>query len=75
MGRDNPPGRWEDGSVQIQAAPMDRPLRPQENDMINDKMLSYLESQGLLIDGFSRELKQAKEFEHIDPNICEGVRH
>lgn len=34
MGRDNPPGRWLDGSVQVQAAPMDRPLRPQENGNI-----------------------------------------
>ncbi|XP_019508876.1 PREDICTED: adenylate kinase isoenzyme 1-like [Hipposideros armiger] len=34
-------------------------------DMINDNMLSCPESQGFLIDGFPRELIQAKEFEHI----------
>uniref|UniRef100_A0A671FBR1 Uncharacterized protein n=1 Tax=Rhinolophus ferrumequinum TaxID=59479 RepID=A0A671FBR1_RHIFE len=34
-------------------------------DMINDKMLSCPESRGFLIDGFPRELIQAKEFERI----------
>ncbi|KAM5230303.1 adenylate kinase isoenzyme 1-like [Hipposideros larvatus] len=41
-------------------------------DMINDNMLSCPESQGFLIDGFPRELIQAKEFERIvgwAPNI------
>ncbi|XP_059862437.1 adenylate kinase isoenzyme 1-like [Delphinus delphis] len=34
-------------------------------DMISDHMLSCLDSRGFLIDGFPRELRQAKEFEHI----------
>nr|XP_044609184.1 adenylate kinase isoenzyme 1 isoform X2 [Equus asinus] len=41
-------------------------------DMISDNMLSCPESRGFLIDGFPRELKQAKEFERIvgrAPNI------
>ncbi|XP_037361101.1 adenylate kinase isoenzyme 1 [Talpa occidentalis] len=41
-------------------------------DMISDNMLSYPESPGFLIDGFPRELRQAKEFERIvgrAPNI------
>lgn len=44
--------------------------------MINDYMLSCPESRGFLIDGFPRELIQAKEFERIvsDPKVCEGVR-
>lgn len=45
-------------------------------DMINDNMLSCPESRGFVIDGFPRELIQAKEFERIvsDPKVCEGVR-
>uniref|UniRef100_A0A8C0CBM1 Nucleoside-diphosphate kinase n=1 Tax=Balaenoptera musculus TaxID=9771 RepID=A0A8C0CBM1_BALMU len=45
-------------------------------DMISDHMLSCPDSQGFLIDGFPRELRQAKEFEHIvtDPNACEGAK-
>ncbi|MBZ3885944.1 Adenylate kinase isoenzyme 1 [Sciurus carolinensis] len=34
-------------------------------DMISKNMLSHPESRGFLIDGFPRELKQAKEFERI----------
>ncbi|XP_057564224.1 adenylate kinase isoenzyme 1-like isoform X2 [Hippopotamus amphibius kiboko] len=34
-------------------------------DMISDHMLSCPESRGFLIDGFPRELRQAKEFERI----------
>ncbi|XP_057564225.1 adenylate kinase isoenzyme 1-like isoform X3 [Hippopotamus amphibius kiboko] len=43
-------------------------------DMISDHMLSCPESRGFLIDGFPRELRQAKEFERIvsDPNTREG---
>ncbi|KAM9102335.1 adenylate kinase isoenzyme 1-like isoform 1-T2 [Sarcophilus harrisii] len=36
-------------------------------DMVSDNMLSRPESKGFLIDGFPRELSQAKEFERI---IC-----
>eukprot|EP00069_Balaena_mysticetus_P010791 bmy_06918T0 len=45
-------------------------------DMISDHMLSCPDSRGFLIDGFPRELRQAKEFEHIvsDPNACEGAK-
>ncbi|TEA33306.1 hypothetical protein DBR06_SOUSAS8010174 [Sousa chinensis] len=45
-------------------------------DMISDHMLSCLDSRGFLIDGFPRELRQAKEFEHIvsDPNTGEGAK-
>lgn len=45
-------------------------------DMISDNMLSCPESRGFLIDGFPRELKQAKEFERIvsDPRVWEGWR-
>lgn len=34
------------------------------------------QSRGFLVDGFPRELTQAKEFESIvsDPEACEGVR-
>ncbi|VTJ68663.1 Hypothetical predicted protein [Marmota monax] len=35
-------------------------------DMISKNMLSHPESRGFLIDGFPRELKQAKEFERIE---------
>ncbi|XP_036026357.1 adenylate kinase isoenzyme 1-like isoform X1 [Onychomys torridus] len=41
-------------------------------DMISDNLLSRPESRGFLIDGFPRELEQAKEFERIvgrAPNI------
>uniref|UniRef100_A0A7N4PZK3 Nucleoside-diphosphate kinase n=1 Tax=Sarcophilus harrisii TaxID=9305 RepID=A0A7N4PZK3_SARHA len=41
-------------------------------DMVSDNMLSRPESKGFLIDGFPRELSQAKEFERIvgrSPNI------
>ncbi|XP_069914856.1 adenylate kinase isoenzyme 1-like isoform X2 [Oryctolagus cuniculus] len=34
-------------------------------DMVNGNMLSHPESRGFLIDGFPRELQQAKEFERI----------
>ncbi|XP_020826909.1 adenylate kinase isoenzyme 1 [Phascolarctos cinereus] len=34
-------------------------------DMVSDNMLSRPESKGFLIDGFPRELNQAKEFERI----------
>ncbi|XP_027624813.1 adenylate kinase isoenzyme 1-like isoform X2 [Tupaia chinensis] len=34
-------------------------------DMVSDNMLSRPESRGFLIDGFPRELKQAKEFERL----------
>ncbi|XP_043837437.1 adenylate kinase isoenzyme 1 [Dromiciops gliroides] len=34
-------------------------------DMVSDNMLSRPESKGFLIDGFPRELSQAKEFERI----------
>ncbi|EFB15353.1 hypothetical protein PANDA_017643, partial [Ailuropoda melanoleuca] len=34
-------------------------------DMISNAMLSRPESRGFLIDGFPRELRQAKEFERI----------
>uniref|UniRef100_A0A8C2LJU0 Predicted gene, 17949 n=1 Tax=Cricetulus griseus TaxID=10029 RepID=A0A8C2LJU0_CRIGR len=41
-------------------------------DMVSDNMLAHPESRGFLIDGFPRELEQAKEFERIvgrAPNI------
>ncbi|XP_051827722.1 adenylate kinase isoenzyme 1-like isoform X1 [Antechinus flavipes] len=41
-------------------------------DMVSDNMLSRPNSKGFLIDGFPRELSQAKEFERIvgrSPNI------
>ncbi|XP_073910535.1 adenylate kinase isoenzyme 1-like isoform X2 [Castor canadensis] len=41
-------------------------------DMVSENMLSNPSSRGFLIDGFPRELKQAKEFERIvgrAPNI------
>uniref|UniRef100_A0A8C0CCM9 Nucleoside-diphosphate kinase n=1 Tax=Balaenoptera musculus TaxID=9771 RepID=A0A8C0CCM9_BALMU len=41
-------------------------------DMISDHMLSCPDSQGFLIDGFPRELRQAKEFEHIPPSRVPG---
>lgn len=34
-------------------------------DMVSDNLLSYPKSRGFLIDGFPRELEQAKEFERI----------
>lgn len=34
-------------------------------DMVSDSLLSHPESSGFLIDGFPRELEQAKEFERI----------
>ncbi|XP_037680118.1 adenylate kinase isoenzyme 1-like [Choloepus didactylus] len=34
-------------------------------DMVSDSLLACPESRGFLIDGFPRELKQAKEFERI----------
>jgi adenylate kinase family enzyme len=34
-------------------------------DMISDNLLSYPKIRGFLIDGFPRELEQAKEFERI----------
>ncbi|KAM4888924.1 adenylate kinase isoenzyme 1-like isoform 1-T2 [Thomomys bottae] len=34
-------------------------------DMVNDNMLSQPQSRGFLIDGFPRELMQAKEFERV----------
>lgn len=34
-------------------------------DMVSDSLLSRPESSGFLIDGFPRELEQAKEFERI----------
>lgn len=34
-------------------------------DMISDNLLSRPENRGFLIDGFPRELEQAKEFERI----------
>ncbi|KAM9243489.1 adenylate kinase isoenzyme 1-like [Trichechus inunguis] len=34
-------------------------------DMVSDNLLSRPESRGFVIDGFPRELKQAKEFERI----------
>ncbi|XP_031204598.1 adenylate kinase isoenzyme 1-like isoform X4 [Mastomys coucha] len=34
-------------------------------DMISDNLLSYPKSRGFLIDGFPRELEQAREFERI----------
>ncbi|XP_007460798.1 PREDICTED: adenylate kinase isoenzyme 1-like [Lipotes vexillifer] len=45
-------------------------------DMISDRMLSCLDSRAFLIDGFPRELRQAREFEHIasDPKACEGYK-
>lgn len=43
--------------------------------MISNAMLSRPESRGFLINGFPRELRQAKEFERIvsDPGLCECV--
>ncbi|XP_060227298.1 adenylate kinase isoenzyme 1 [Meriones unguiculatus] len=41
-------------------------------DMVSDNLLCHPESPGFLIDGFPRELEQAKEFERLvgrDPNI------
>ncbi|KAL1783179.1 adenylate kinase isoenzyme 1 [Sigmodon hispidus] len=41
-------------------------------NMVSDNLLSHPESRGFLIDGFPRELEQAKEFERIvgrAPNI------
>uniref|UniRef100_A0A8I5ZQM1 Adenylate kinase isoenzyme 5 n=1 Tax=Rattus norvegicus TaxID=10116 RepID=A0A8I5ZQM1_RAT len=41
-------------------------------DMVSDNLLSYPKSRGFLVDGFPRELEQAKEFERIvgrAPNI------
>ncbi|XP_008574051.1 PREDICTED: adenylate kinase isoenzyme 1 [Galeopterus variegatus] len=41
-------------------------------DIVSDNMLSRPDSRGFLIDGFPRELKQAKEFERIvgrAPNV------
>lgn len=34
-------------------------------DMVSDNLLSYPKSRGFLVDGFPRELEQAKEFERI----------
>lgn len=34
-------------------------------DMVSDNLLSYPKIRGFLIDGFPRELEQAKEFERI----------
>uniref|UniRef100_A0A8C2V9U5 Adenylate kinase isoenzyme 1 n=1 Tax=Chinchilla lanigera TaxID=34839 RepID=A0A8C2V9U5_CHILA len=41
-------------------------------DMVSQKMLSHASSRGFLIDGFPRELTQAKEFERVvgrAPNV------
>nr|XP_023396458.1 adenylate kinase isoenzyme 1-like isoform X1 [Loxodonta africana] len=58
---------WGCGVRKSGAPDTEFPLPPQGVilDLVSDNLLSRPESRGFVIDGFPRELKQAKEFERI----------